>query len=231
MKPLKIFGVILLVVFGMALMLVPAVRSAREATRRIQCNGRLRQLALAVLSYHHHYNVFPPACTVDENGNPLHSWRTLILPFLDQQKLYEAIDLSKPWNDPVNAVANTAVFDVYRCPSTDLEATRTTYMAVVTPESVMRPIQSCKLEEIIDGISNTLLLVEVSSEKAVHWMSPVDADEQALQTQKGKTTLAHPGIRNGALVDGSVWFLRESLPSEQIHALITVDGNEAVGEF
>ena len=231
MKQLKIFGVIILVVFGIALMLVPAVRDAREAANRTSCKCRLKQLGLALHNYHDTYESFPPAYTVDDKGNPLHSWRTLILPFIDQQKLYESIDLSKPWNDPVNSVAYTTVIDTYRCPSTVMDATSTTYMAAVTPESVIRPIQSRKIEEIIDGTSNTLLIVEVSPEKAVHWMTPVDADEQALQKQKVKRTLAHPSGRNGVLADGSVRFLREAMPSEQIHALITVDGNEAVGEF
>ena len=51
------------------------------------------------------YKALPPAYTVDADGRPLHSWRTLILPYLEQEPLYQTIDLSKPWNDPANAKA------------------------------------------------------------------------------------------------------------------------------
>ena len=61
-------------------------------------------------NYEQAYNALPPAYTVDANGRPLHSWRTLILPYLEQESLYQTIDLSKPWNDPANARAVETAF-------------------------------------------------------------------------------------------------------------------------
>ena len=86
-------------------MLLPAMRTAGPAARRAQCVNNLKQIALALFNYESAYNALPPAYTVDAEGKPLHSWRTLILPYLEKQSLYDSIDLSKPWNDPANAEA------------------------------------------------------------------------------------------------------------------------------
>ena len=227
---LKLFGVLFLIAFVIAV-LGQSVSTPREAARRTQCKNNLKQLAIALHNYHDTYNSFPPAYTVDENGNPLHSWRTLILPFFDQQQLYKTIDLSKPWNDPVNAEAYKTVVNGYLCPSTAVEATHTTYLAVVTPNSVLRPSQSCTIKEVTDGTAETLMVVEVPPEKAVHWMAPVDADHETLQTENGKKKLAHVGGWGGAMVDASVRFFSETISDKQIHALCTVNGKDVVGEF
>src|SRR5262245_49759347 len=86
-------------------LLLPLSRSARPAARRAQCTNNLKQIALALHDYEQEHGALPPAYTVDAAGRPLHSWRTLILPYLEQEKLYQSIDLSKPWNDPANAQA------------------------------------------------------------------------------------------------------------------------------
>ncbi len=83
------------------------------------------------------YNSFPPAYTVDESGQRLHSWRTLILPFLEQDALYDSIDLSKPWDDPANRMAANTVIPAYACPSSASDPGMTNYVAVVDPSSVM----------------------------------------------------------------------------------------------
>ncbi len=100
--PIKSLAVLAILALLIAFLL-PATRSSRGAARRAQCTNNLKQIALALHNYEQAYKSFPPAYTVDANGRPLHSWRTLILPFLEQESLYRAIDLSKPWNDPANA--------------------------------------------------------------------------------------------------------------------------------
>jgi len=80
----------------------PAVQAAREAARRMQCSSHLKGLTLAFHTYHDVYKSFPPAYTVDENGKPLHSWRVLILPFMEGQALYEKIRLDEPWDSEYN---------------------------------------------------------------------------------------------------------------------------------
>ena len=110
--------VVLAVIGVLIAFLMPATRTGREPARRTQCKNNLKQIGLALYSYHDTYHAFPPAYTVDADGKPLHSWRTLILPYSDQAPLYAKIDLSKPWDDPVNAEAyNTRTPNGYCCPS------------------------------------------------------------------------------------------------------------------
>src|SRR4051794_27348607 len=98
-------------------LLLPAVRSsAGPAARRAQCTNNLKQIAMALHNYEQVYNALPPAYTVDAVGRPLHSWRTLILPYLEQETLYQTIDLSKSWDDPANAGARETLLSTFHCP-------------------------------------------------------------------------------------------------------------------
>ena len=97
-------------------LLLPAVQAAREAARRMQCSNNMKQIALAMHNYEAVYKAFPPAYTTDANGQPLHSWRTLLLPYMEQQALYSQIDLNKPWDDPVNLPFSQVVITHLRLP-------------------------------------------------------------------------------------------------------------------
>ncbi len=73
--------VVAALLFVLVGLMLPAVRTARLAARRMQCAKNLKQISLALLNYHEKYGSFPSAFTVDDDGNLLHSWRTMI-PFL-----------------------------------------------------------------------------------------------------------------------------------------------------
>ena len=72
-------GLVVVAIIGILVaLLLPAVRTAREPARRLQCANNLKQIAIALQNYESVYHALPPAYTVDTNGKPLHSWRTLI---------------------------------------------------------------------------------------------------------------------------------------------------------
>jgi hypothetical protein len=98
-------------------LLLPAVQAAREAARRTQCSNNLKQIALAFHNYHDTYKTFPPAYIPDENGRPMHSWRVLILPFLEQQALYNMYNFDEPWDSPANAMVTSTAIPVFQCAS------------------------------------------------------------------------------------------------------------------
>ena len=90
-------GATLIFVAGLFLFVIaislPDVHSARMAARRSKCTSHLKQLGLALQNYNDVYKCFPPVCTTDANGKPMHSWRVLILPFLEEKALYGKYDL------------------------------------------------------------------------------------------------------------------------------------------
>jgi hypothetical protein len=136
--------VILAIIALLILLLLPATQMPHDALRRPQCRNNFKQIGLALHNYHDVYGSFPPAYTVDASGRRLHSWRTLILPFVDQAPLYMKIDLSKPWDDPVHAeIARTAV-STFACPEFQSERHLTLYHAVVANDSILKPGASAK---------------------------------------------------------------------------------------
>ena len=195
---------------------------------RIHCLHNLKNIAVALHNYHSVYRTLPPAHTVDADGKPLHSWRTLILPYLDRQDLYETIDLSKPWDAQANAEAYKTELKVFRCPAADVPPKHTTYLAIVAANGCFRLNEPRPLSEITDDHWETLMVIEVASEHAVHWMAPQDADEQLVLGFGPSTTLSHPGGINVAHVNGSVGFLSGETSAADRSALISIAGNDHV---
>lgn len=218
--------VVLAIIAILIALLLPNVRTSRGSARRVQCKNNLKQIGLALHNYHDVYGALPPAYTVDAEGKPLHSWRTLILPFIEQKRLYDGIDLSKPWDDPVNAKAYATNIPVFQCPSATIPPGHTTYLAVAAEGGCFRPGESRAFSEITDGPSQTLMVIEVEPAHAVPWMAPVDADENLVLGFGPKSGLPHSGVVQALFGDGSVRFLSADTPAAERRALITVAGDD-----
>lgn len=209
-------------------LLIPARRTARGAARRLQCQSNLKQVGVALVSYAQTYNALPPAYTVDASGRPLHSWRTLILPYLDNEDLYRTIDLTKPWNDPANAKALETSISVFRCPATDGPKNTTPFLAIVAPKGCLLPGRPRPLTDITDPHAQTLMVIEVDKDHAVPWMAPVDADESLIMSLSPTAKLNHAGGMNFLFVDGGVRYLSAELPAETRRAIISISGNDVL---
>jgi type II secretory pathway pseudopilin PulG len=228
-----IFVVLLFCGGILAALLLPAVQAAREAARRMQCTNNMKQIGLALHNYQSAYNSLPPAYTVDSEGNRLHSWRTLLLPYLEQSAVYNQIDFSKPWDHPDNGILRELNIPTYMCPSTKLSNGYTTYVAVVDPNGVFSGSNPTKFQDIKDGLSNTLMVVETTEAKAVRWMEPNDTDLNAfIAAVSGplppNDRHAHPGVSVVTFGDGSVRFLSSNTPVETLQAFVTLNGGERV---
>lgn len=207
---------------------LPLHRPAREAARRTQCKNNLKMISLALHSYRDEHGGFPPAFTVDDKGKPLHSWRTLILPYLGRISLYDSIDLTRPWDDPVNARAAQASLSEYRCPSFSGPANHATYLGCLAPQGCFQLTEPRALSEITDGASETLMVLEVPADRAVPWMSPQDAEETLVLSLGPDSKFYHTGGTHAARCDGSVLFFSENISKKQLHALFTIAGGETV---
>jgi len=102
-------------------LLLPAVQAARESARKVQCGNRLRQMSLALLQYHDAKQHFPAAITSRQRL----IWNGAILPFIEQQNLYDRIDPNLPWNLGANAQVCSTFLPIYRCPSSTAPDTMT----------------------------------------------------------------------------------------------------------
>src|ERR1700722_4131902 len=118
--------VVLAVVTILIAILLPAVQQAREAARYATCRNNMRQIGLALHNYEIVNKVLPPSSTSDIqfgvwSSNPtqyhLHSWASMILPYMEQQPLQKQIDYNVSSLDKKNQQVASQVLPVYRCPS------------------------------------------------------------------------------------------------------------------
>ena len=221
-------------VFALPLLLfTPIFHAQRQPYPRGMCMNQVRQIALAILNYESEHGHFPPPYSTDENGRPLHSWRVLILPYLEEIALYKTIDLSKPWNHPDNLKLASRMPDVFKCPSdkSRFSDQTTTFVAVVGKNTAWPLGTPVKVSDISDGMANTLLVVESTSSR-VHWMAPFDPTiESIVPVAKNGATLLlgseHAGdISNCVFCDGHVKGLRNDLSAAKLRALVTINGQD-----
>lgn len=210
----------------MTFLLATSRRGSREAGRRMQCSNNLKQIGIALHNYAETYKAFPPAYTVDAAGNRLHSWRSLILPYMEESALYAKINFSKAWNDPANEKAFRSSVWAYRCPSSEYAANQTTYLAVVGEHNCLLAESARKLKDVVDGLNNTAMVFETEPSKAVHWMCPEDASEDVFVAADPKSKTAHQHGRNACMADGSVQFLSLNISKNVLRGLATIDGHE-----
>jgi hypothetical protein len=149
---------------------------------------------------------------------------------MDQQAVYDQVDLDKPWDDPANAFLAETVIPAYNCPSLGDGLETTCYVAVVDPAGIFVGDQAIKFQEIVDGLSNTVLVVETSAAHAVPWMSPQDIDRATFMQASGATT-HHAGGANATIADGSVKFLASSMDPQVRQELVTRAGQDASPSF
>jgi type II secretory pathway pseudopilin PulG len=222
------FLMVLAIIVVLIALLLPAIRTAGPAAMRGQCVNNLKQIALALYNYEHEHKVLPPAITVDRSGNPLHSWRTLVLPYLELKALYQSINLASPWNHPANTTALDTHVSAYHCPALNGRSNTTSYLAIAGSNGYLLPRKPRRLADITDEHGSTLSVIEASEDNAVPWMAPVDADETLLLSIRPESNLHHAGGFNASFVEGSVRFLRTTIPASVRRALLSISGNEKV---
>jgi len=95
---------------------LPAVQHARESGRRIQCANNLRQIGMALQSYHAQYGRFPIGC-LEPNGRRI-AWSVALLPLLEHSQVHQQFHWHLAYNAPENLPATRTVISTYLCPST-----------------------------------------------------------------------------------------------------------------
>jgi len=225
----------------------------------VQCSNQLKQIALALYNYRDVYGRFPPPYLADKDGKPVHSWRVLILPFIEHETLFKQYNFKEPWNGLANAKRAASRPPVYVCARDESAgapgATSTSYLGVVGPgtvwaesptESAAPPLPSNAAEKPAGDVSapkvkpsdpgTKVLVVEVAN-SGISWMEPRDLTlEEALAGINPQSPLAISSRHeqrgaNVAFADGSLRFLPSNTPRDLLRALVTdgLDDAKAAG--
>lgn len=203
--------------------------------------NQMRAIISGLLNYHETWRVFPPSYVADKNGTPLHSWRALILPYIEQPILYDRYDFSEPWNGPNNSEISSSHPFVFSGPSG-----QTIYMLVVGKGCLWENGWAKRFEDIQDSPESVLAIVEVDN-PGVDWLMPQDFPIENLDLSKSKDGLSSNNLqistrylyekkhlRNRycaviATIDGDVRIIDDSTSPDVLRAMATINGGEKIG--
>jgi prepilin-type N-terminal cleavage/methylation domain-containing protein len=118
--------VVIAVIGILVALLLPAVQQAREAARRIDCRGNLKQIALALHNYQDTFRILPSGqyfckagsgCSDTKSNAPGWGWSASILPYAEQTAIYDQLDFSLTLADPVHADMIATANPLFQCAS------------------------------------------------------------------------------------------------------------------
>lgn len=227
-------GIILLMAIGgvvvcagiLVALLLPAVQSAREAARRMQSTNNIRQILIALHNYHDAHNTLPPAVVKDADGKPLYSGMVCLLPYLEQAPLYDRFVKDKPWDAPENLSFSSTNLMVFQDPSnSNTVPGRTDYLLISGPKSILEdaPGNSRRFADVTDGLSNTIILMEVKGNAS--WAAPNTWDLS--KPLDGN----HPRIILVGLADGSVHTIQRDISPDTLRRLVERNDGEPIPDF
>ena len=191
-------------------------------------SNAMRQLLLAM---HNHESVykrfppFPPATTIKNL-----SWRVYLLPYLEQSTLFNQFRLDEPWDSPTNLAAADKMPDIFRSLGDSPTSNRTRFrvlggpnMAYGSPTSLN---QGPKLSDFVDETSNSMLIVEAGTDKAVPWTKP---DVMPIMDGNiwNSLGLFNKSFMLTGMADGSVLRVPTTTPPDVVRGLATINLRDA----
>jgi hypothetical protein len=192
----------------------------------------LKEIGNGLHSYHSAYRSLPAGGTFTPEGEMLHSWETLALPFMFYTTA--EVDLSSPWRSEKNAPTFRGIVPQFINPDfrpaewRDGEGFGLSHYAANA--HLMSANRGMKFEEITDGQSNTILAGEVNTAFRP-WGHPEnyrDPSDGISRTPKGFGGARSDGSVAFAMADGSVRLVTPRTSRRVLHALATPAGGESV---
>ena len=189
------------------------------AAQKTISQNNLHQIGIAMHNYHDTYKRLPLHAIYSKDRKPLLSWRVTILPYIEEQALYQQFKLDEPWDSEHNKKLLEKMPKIYApVRGQTKEPHSTFYQVFVGKGTAFEDNKKLRLLDFRDGTSNTLLVVEAG--EAVPWTKPADLPYQA------KKDLPPLGghFKDGfyiALADGSVRWIRRPFDASIFHLLIT----------
>lgn len=188
--------VVIAIIAILIALLVPAVQKVRAAAARTQCENNMKQIGLALCNFENAWKCFPPGAVraalpkLGIPANVKHSWPPFILPYLEQQAVFQIYDFKSDWTAASNKAARETLIPTFICPANPSGAR---VVAITSPASVnvaitdygpdnayssaleptyvdktpsgnrngiLQVAKTRTVREITDGLSNTLLMSE-----------------------------------------------------------------------
>jgi prepilin-type processing-associated H-X9-DG protein len=202
-------------------------RKSDKPGDRIRSANNLRQIGQAIHNYLDHHGQFPPPAILSKDGKALLSWRVAILPWLQQDALYQAFKLDEPWDSEHNKKLLAQMPPVYAPLGGDTEDNSSTFYRVfVGKGTIFDPtVKKVTVASVSDGCSNTLMVVEAG--QAVAWTKPEDLSydpEKRLAPLGGM----FKGGFNILMADGSAHFIKADFDEKKLRLLITRDDGQPI---
>ncbi len=176
---------ILAILFGLTL---PAVQKVRSAAARLQCQNNLHQIGLALHQYHDDYQHLPPGCTQSYDAYKGLAWEPRLLPYVDNNPLWQKTVLAFRQGQPVLAnpphVGLDTVVHLFGCPSDGrvsvahapegYSVALSSYLGVqgtnyATRDGVLFTDSTVRFTDVTDGTSNTFMVGERPPNHDLRW--------------------------------------------------------------
>jgi hypothetical protein len=199
--------------------------SQRAEARRSISQEKLRQVGFALLNYHNDFHCFPPAFMEDSQGQPSHSWRVLILPYLDGQDAFALYDFRTAWNGSGKGMVATQMPAPFKRFEDQPNYDYHTNIVVMTgPGFIFQGSTPTRLTDVSDGPVNTILALEVDGHN-IQWLEPRDLTEADLHS--GIIGPSGDGI-NVVMADGSARFIDLSnVTADRLRPLLTMAAGDS----
>jgi hypothetical protein len=190
-----------------------------------------KHLALAMLNFESANRTLPPAASYDKAGKPLLSWRVLALPYMEQKALYNEFHLDEPWDSPHNLKLVERMPDLFADPDPILRAQsgpgRTTFQVPRGEGTAFAGREGMKYRDMIDGTSNTVMLVEVVPERAVAWTKPDDWEVDFQDPLRGVKRSDRTWWTT-TFVDGHARIFQDKIKPKAWSSVLTAAGEDIV---
>lgn len=221
----------LAVILVVVALLVVYVPDARLKARSSQGKNNLKQLGLAVHNYHDTYDVFPQGGIYADNGTPMHSWETRLIPNMESSPMYSMIDFDQPWDAPVNRKWFCRNLPYYQNPAIGEQFDADGYGLghYALNQRVMFRNGALTFKEITDGASHTLMIGEISA-GFQPWAKPGNFRDPAAGLSGTPENFGgrFPEGVQFVMADGSVRTLSRDIDPDVLKALATPAGQDEV---